>query len=323
MQESGHADQMLYITLPGLLGDPDLASPATFALPHMVLLRHADAVPNFTGANRSIMDIALQHAATSPFLLDETLAFTAFYLTALYPGSARHLSQLATQLQTRALASFSHLTEGVPPDDKTTAVPRFLFSAILGRHYLADTLANQCENFDLFVERIAECFDLNRGIKAVTPQARVFLYESELRPFLDITLDAQSKIVSPGHECDALGHLIDSCDLSETTIIACRQSISLLQRSFDILHFLDEKDYPQSASTFSVQADLALVNAIRKHQPEALIILAYYGVLLYQCRTFWPFHRAGGGVVRAIAKYLGNYWQEVLVWPLSVVGPEN
>ncbi|KAF3000742.1 hypothetical protein E8E13_004079 [Curvularia kusanoi] len=323
LQAIGEANSRLYNTLPGLPSDPGLTPGASFALQHMVLLRHADSVPNFTGDNRSIMDIAIQHAARSPFLLDETLAFTAFHLAECYPGSARHLSQLATELQTRALASFSQLAERVPPDDKATAVPRFLFSAILGHHYLADTLAHHRNEFDSFIERIAECFTLSRGIKAVTPEARVFLYESEVRPFLDISLGAQSKIVSPGHECDPLNRLMDSCDLSEVSLTAYRQSISLLQQSFDTLQYLNESDYPQAASTFSVHVQPAFVDALRRHQPEILIILAYYGVLLYHCRTFWPFHNGGGYLVHAIAKYVGSYWREILIWPLSVVGPER
>ncbi|KAJ3961860.1 hypothetical protein N0V92_001423 [Colletotrichum tropicale] len=288
----------------------------------MILMHHAHTVPNFTGPNRSIVDIAIRHAVDSPYLLDEILAFTAFHMVHLYPGSAICLQHLATELQTRALASFTLLTEKVPKDDKATAVPRFLFSAILGRHVLADTLAHYRSDFHTFIDRLVECFDLNRGITSVTPPAKNYLYNSEIQPFLNVVLEAHKKIVSPGTECDPLTRLLDDSDLSETSMKACRHTIELLQWSFDLCRGLDEEEYPSAASSFSVKIEGSFVDMLRKHRPEALVILAYYGVLLHRCRSFWAFGDAGASMIRAIAGHLGSYWQGVLEWPLRIIETE-
>ncbi|KAF9879705.1 Upc2 protein [Colletotrichum karsti] len=305
---------------PGLSSIPGfVTTKAIFTSEHMVLLQHADKVPNFTGPNRSVVDIAVRRAVDSPYLLDEVLAFTAFHMAYLYPGSAIQLRHLATELQTRALASFTRLTETVPNDDKATAVPRFLFSGILGRHVLADTLTHYRSDFHSFIDRFVECFNLNRGIRAVTPPARHFLNNSEMKPFLDVVLKAHARITSPGNECDPLNQLMDRSDLSETSTQACREAIGVLQWSFDLLHGLDEDEFPQSASAFSVKIEASFVDVLRKYRPEALIILAYYGVLLHRCRSFWAFGDAGAFLIRSISSYLGSYWQEALVWPLHVL----
>lgn len=308
--------------LPGLSTASDAVSEAVFKTEHLVLLHHAVSVPNYTGANRSAVDIAIRHAVDSPYLINEVLAFTAFHLAHLYPGSARQLENLATELQTCALASFSRLTENLPINDKATAVPRFLFSAILGRHYLADTLAHSRSNFHLFIDRLAESLSLNRGIRVITPSARDTLHDSELQPFLRVVLDAQSRVTSPGAECDSLIHVIAESDLSEASASACYRTIKVLQHSFDLCRYLATEDYPQAVSTFSVHVEPGFVDLLRKYQPEALIILSFFGVLLHRCHGFWAFHNAAAYMVRAIANHLGIYWQKALEWPLHIIDTE-
>lgn len=308
---------------PGLLMIPNPATAAIFTPHHMILLHHAPTVPNFRGTdNRNIVDIAIRYMITAPYLIDVVLAFTAFHLTSIYPGSAADLAQLATQLQTRALNAFTHLTQTVEPEDKGTAVPRFLFSSILGRHVLADTLQYRLSGFHSFIDRFVECINLNRGIIAVTPPAWDYLYNSEVQPFLRVVREAEEKIRSPGNECDSLSRLIDQSDLNDTSIKAYRQAVAVLQWSFDVCRSLSEDDFPQAASAFSVRVQIEFVELLRKQRPEALIILAYYGVLLYRCRGFWAFRDAGVYIVRSVAEQLGTYWQEALAWPLHVLETE-
>lgn len=307
----------------GLTTVPNTAPEAIFTPQHMILLHHVHKVPNFAAPYRSVVDIAIRHIIGSPYLLDEVLAFTAFHMTHLYPRSAVYLRPLATELQTRALASFNSLTAVFLTDDKPAAVPRFLFSSILGRHVLADALTYCHSNLHLFIDRFVECIHLNRGIRAVTPSARDFLKDTEIRPFLDIIREAEEKIVSSGTECDPLSRLMDDSDLNETSIKACRGAIKVLQWSFNLCHGLDVDDYPQAASVFSVRLESGFLDVLRKHQPESLVILAYYGVLLYRCRTFWAFTDAGAALIRAITCWLGSSWQGALAWPLHVLGMEG
>lgn len=308
--------------LPGLSNVLNTVPEAIYTPQHMLLLRHADTVPNLTAPHGSIVDIAVRHAVDSSYLLDEILAFTAFHMAHVYPGSGVHLQNLATELQNRALASFTRLTEIVPNDDEPTAVPRFLFSAMLGRHVLSDTLAHHCSDFHDFIDRFVDCVNLNRGIRAVTPAAQQFLYNSELQPFLKVVIEARNKIFSPGNECDPLRRLMDDSSLSEDSAQSCRQAIEGLQKSFDMCRVLEEEEYPQSVSTFSVFLEAGFLGMLRKHQPEALIILAFYGVLLHRCRSFWAFCNAGAPIIRGIAAHVGSYWQEALAWPLYVLETE-
>lgn len=306
-------------SLQSSLHHPPHTVPAVFTAQHLMLLHHAGTVDKFLGTHRSAVDIAVRRAVEAPYLIDQVLAFTALHMSVMYPGSARHLRQLATELQTRGLASFSRATEQVSHDDMDSVVPMFLFSGILGMHVLADTLAFYRADFHVFIDHLVECFNLKRGIRAVTRPYWQYLVDSEIQEFLSITHEASQKITSPGTECDALRRLMHNSDLSVSSSQACHQAIDELQWSFDICKSLEKENYPHAASAFSVKVEVGYVDILRKRQPEALVILAYYGVLLHHCRGFWAVGDAGEYVVRAVASHLGTYWQHALQWPLQMI----
>lgn len=304
---------------PGLPNTSEIVSESTYTPQHMILMHYTSIVPNFTKANQNIVDIAVRHAVVAPYFLDEVLAFTAFHMTHLYPGSAKPLLCLATELQNRALAIFTQTSKTVTSDDKATAVPRFLFSAVLGRHVLADTLVHSRADLHLFVDRFLECININRGVMTVTPSAREHLCDTEAEPFIRSVREAEGKVTSTGNECDLLRRVMNESDLNEGSIEACRQAIDTLQWSFDLCRGLDEDDYPQAASVFSVRIGVGYDDVLRKYRPEALLVLAYYGVLLHRCRNFWAFRDAGAPLIHAIADHLGSYWQDALAWPLCAL----
>ncbi|PPJ52822.1 hypothetical protein CBER1_11299 [Cercospora berteroae] len=303
--------------LPGLSMPSDGESQAAYTPEHLVLLRHADTVPGFSAPGRRVVDIAVRHAADAPYLMDEVLAFTALHLTHLYPASAVHLSRISAELQTRALTSFAHATDTATDDEHSTILPRYLFTGILGRHALADTLAYHRFDFHSFIDRFVECFNLNRDIIAIHTPTQGPFRDTEIEPFVKPVLDAHDRVTSPGTECAPLQDLMHDSDLGEASKEACRKAIDLLQSAFDICHNLDEDDYLQAVSAFSVKLEADFVAVLRKHRPEALLILAYYGILLHRCRTFWAFCDAGSYMIHDIAEHLGAYWRDALSWPLQ------
>ncbi|WPB00092.1 uncharacterized protein RHO25_004711 [Cercospora beticola] len=152
---------------------------------------------------------------------------------------------------------------------------------------------------------------------AVHTPTQEHLRDPEIEPFVKPVLEARDRITSSGTECTPLQGLMDDSDPGETSKAACRKAIDLLQSAFDICHNLDEDDYLQAVSAFSVKIEADFVDVLRKHRPEALVILAYYGILLHRCRNFWAFCDAGSSVIHAIAGHLGSYSRDALNWPLK------
>ncbi|KAM0668723.1 hypothetical protein ACQRIU_002285 [Beauveria bassiana] len=123
--------------------------------------------------------------------------------------------------------------------------------------------------------------------------------------FLNISEDVNWMTKVRGRECQSLLGLFEGLD-------ACRGAAHSLQWSFDLCQGLSVQDGPHAVSAFAVTASLAYV--------EALIVLAYYGVLLHRCREYWIFGDAGARMVRAIADHVGAYGRDATRWPLQEIG---
>ena len=58
---------------------------------------------------------------------------------------------------------------------------------------------------------------------------------------------------------------------------------------------------------------------LTEQRPEALILLAYYAVILHRRRRSWIIGDAGRLLITAISSHLGRHWQPLLEWPRQQV----
>lgn len=150
--------------------------------------------------------------------------------------------------------------------------------------------------------------------------------QSELEPLLSITSNvsrAAKTAPSPCAECLPLERIIDAGSLDPASAEACRGAIQRLQWAFDMHNSLPDPDGPHAVSCFAVTVEVEYVEVLLTLRPEALLILAYYGVLLHRCRRFWIFGDAGECLIRAVAGHLGSSWHHALAWPLQVIEAEH
>ncbi|KAK8920427.1 hypothetical protein H634G_02413 [Metarhizium anisopliae BRIP 53293] len=316
--------------------EPSWSDPPLFTADHLSLLYHItltrDSFFMTPGQDTDILEMALRFASSHPYFIDEVLALAALHkATTTSPSDPAPLLHVATELQTRAIARFTRISSTLPPDDMASSIPRFLFAATLSLHDLADTLSSvralHHSQFHVFVNRFVDCFRIHHGVRAIIRPTWQHLVASELEPLLTLTHKARMDVEpgargesKGGHECRPLHDLLDSSDLGPATVTACREAVDRLQWAFDMYRDLPTPVAgPHAASAFSVTVSTDYLDVLRRLQPEAVVVLAYYGVLLHRCRHFWIFGDAGAFVVRAIAQHLGAYWQGVMAWPLSTV----
>ncbi|KAG8427708.1 hypothetical protein J3459_006427 [Metarhizium acridum] len=254
-----------------------------------------------------IIEMAIRFASSHPYLIDEVLALSALHkATTTSPPDSAHLLHVATELQTRAITRFTRLSSTLPPDDMASSIPRFLFAAILSLHDLADTLSSvrtlHHSQFHVFVNRFVDCFRIHHGVRAVIRPTWQHLLTSELEPLLTLThkarVDAEpgSARGEPegGHECRPLHDLLDSSDLGPATVTACREAVDQLQYAFDMYRDLPTPAAgPHAASAFSVTVSTDYVDVLRRLQPEAVVVLAYYGVFAASLQAFLDLWRRG------------------------------
>ncbi|PKS06252.1 hypothetical protein jhhlp_006998 [Lomentospora prolificans] len=259
--------------------------------------------------------VALNAAADAPYLLHEVLAFSARHLAVLRPEMAQEYLAQSVRLQNAAISYFN---VGQAQVDESNCVPMILFSSILGRHLLIDALATRTPDFSHFLDRYTQSSHIRRGLRAVASGSWPFLLKTNLSVFLSWG-SRYMDIEGCGEECDPLRRLIAQSSLDQEVIGVCVKTIDALQYGFDELRNMPEDNLSgQTIYTWSIKSPKEFIDLLERRVPEAIVILAYYAVLLHRSRTMWQVGDSGAYIVESIVHYLGPDWAEWLAWPQSM-----
>ncbi|KAM0428946.1 hypothetical protein ACHAPT_006749 [Fusarium lateritium] len=291
-----------------------------FTAKHLILLHHAiNSMPLTNDLVKPIVDIAVEWSKEAPYAIDQLLAIAADHLAITQPEHAAAHRRTATELQTRALTLFNNHSQELSHENgdfEKYCLPRFLFSSLLSIHVIYESYAHYRANFHVFIERFVESVHLHRGVRTViTPNYGIIL-ESPLRPFL-VNIRNASESENGGDECAPLLELLQNSDLSPATVDAISGAVHILQWAFNVHRNLTDDGSVHASTAFPVLLTIEYIEAVRKHRPEALLVLAYYGVLLHRSRHVWIIGDAGSFLIRLIADHLGSFWQGPMRWPLE------
>lgn len=260
--------------------------------------------------------IALDAALAAPYLLHELLAFSARHLAVEKPdASAEHLAR-AVRLQNMAIAQFNAAKAEV---DSSNCVPMLLFSSLLGRHLLIDTLAARSD-LGSFLDRYVQYVGIHRGLRAVASSSWPLLIRSELKPLLSWGSGAVNS-APRGEQCAQLRQLIAASALSPVEADACHKAVYYLQIGFDEL--ADSKAggklQCQIAFMWSIVVPVEFTEMVGARRAEAMAILAYYAVLLHHRRGMWQFGEAGMYLFDLVVRWLGADWGPWMAWPRTLL----
>jgi hypothetical protein len=294
-------------------------------LMHLLLQKEMFSLGIKVGDYSSNIIIAVKLGLKSPYLLHQLLAFSARHLAFLHPDrSASYLHQAVT-LQTRAVSLFNAAWTDF---DQSNCVEVLLFSSILGHHLLTDTLAKRDEGGLVpFIAHYIQCVEVHRGIYTIARTVWPLLMDSELGPILSLTAEFTSRLPKGSH-CQQIRELVDSSDgLGEKAKTACQIAIDYLQVGFDAV-MADEETHGvrhQMIFSWTLLVPPELTDLFAAKQPEVLVLLAYYAVLLHYGRNMWQVGDSGAYILGIIVDYLGSEWDHWLKYPQEMVasGLEN
>ncbi|TEA12269.1 Lysine biosynthesis regulatory protein LYS14 [Colletotrichum sidae] len=283
-----------------------------FTLEHLHLFNHLLEL-----AKGPLHTMSTDAAFSAPYLMDMLLAYAALHLAVTDPSKGDYYSLQATQLQTRGLMLFNEAKEEVSDD---TCIPMFLFSATLGSQVLCSVFRDSRDDFNSFIDQFAWYLSIHRGVSAVTNRSWPIIRQSSAKELIDYleSMRPESSVVT---ELDTLHRMLDQADLGPASLEACRSAAEILQHSYGMYNSLSNSTHEQSSAVmaFGVRITTGFIDMLRQRRPEALVILAYYAVLVHRCRSFWAFGDAGEFMIRSISAHLGDYWSEWLAFPNSVL----
>ncbi|KAK3361791.1 Upc2 protein [Lasiosphaeria ovina] len=267
-----------------------------YSLLHLELLHHfqselsviiTSSQPN---AGR-MMQLAVSEAFSKPYLMDELLALAAAHKSCLSSSTSPDIHNAtfyrteATRLQTRGLAHFN-AAQAELSDDNCVAI--FFYSAMLGHHMLFNTfsplpdrITGSHRDLSTLLDNFVQCLSLHRGIRVIA---------SESWQSLQTHIQAR--------------------------LTAMNGAVKALQSRFDVAR-VQQSEIP--IQDWPVRVPTEYISLLKQRQPEALVILAYYAVLLHHARNYWAVGSTGEFLIRSITEHLGSYWAEWLAWPNEVL----
>ncbi|KAH7136942.1 hypothetical protein B0J13DRAFT_560286 [Dactylonectria estremocensis] len=308
---------------------PQPQSQPVFSLQHMSLLVHVTTHPaEFIMCDElspAIISDILKPALEIHYLMDALLALSALQHSLQNPSSSTNYRLLSIQLQGRA---FSLHNDSAIDSSAHGILPRFIFSLLLGYFSLHDTLSSSQKDMSIFIEKFGDYLPLIHLGKTMARDHWTAIQASEIRHiYLSVGLHpGHSDLISSEVEDDlrTVGLMLTHSDLEQTRLDACQKAVTSLKMACTLYekNIQHKQLRTQAGATFLVYAPLAFVDALKESQPEALVILAHWGVLLYKCRDSWVVGDCGKQLIRHIVFNLGPKWDRFMELPKEVLSWE-
>ncbi|KAI1291417.1 hypothetical protein F5Y03DRAFT_33623 [Xylaria venustula] len=252
-----------------------------------------------------------------PWLLHAMLAISARHLAVVKPEkSSLYLSE-AFQLQTQAINLFNSEQFIINESNCSAAL---LFSSILGRHMLVDTLAGLESNGSVLLDNYCHCVQVHRGLRTIASDSWQVLPESEIWPLL-LFAGIQRPRKAHGADLEDLRRWVkDSQELDQGTLRVCLDAIELLQVGLDeVSNAKSRVRAHQMAFIWSICTEAEFNDLVRKQLPQALVVLAHYTALLHHSKDLWQIGDSGSRFLQTICNILGASYADQLSWVKNLV----
>ncbi|KAL3469140.1 hypothetical protein BJX99DRAFT_242010 [Aspergillus californicus] len=256
-------------------------------------------------------------AISTPYLVNEMLAFSALHLSTTRPNQRDFYQYHAAQLQTHALAIFQ---ESNPQVTHETCVPLVLFSTTLGIHMLCDTLIYRENNFDTFLTRFVHYLRLHHGVRTIIAQSWIMLNNSLLKDAFAVGSALYHADGRMGPTCEKLRDLVTAANLGPELTEVYQQAVQSLQSCINVTN-ANNVHHPAINGLISwpVLIQLEFSDHLEMRRPEAMVILAHYAVLLHRYRDSWLLGNSGAFIIEEVTRCLGKEWEEWLQWPIEAL----
>jgi hypothetical protein len=312
------------LVIPLLAGDVAIISPSGLHVSDLELLHHYTTVTYKTLPTGSPLDrpdlwqtqvvqLGFQHE----FLLRGILAVSALHMCHLSPTRRDSLALCASKHQSIALGVFQDTLNQV---DVSNCVAIFAFSCIT----VVLTFASPRSSGNVgFQKDLFDWFHMIRGCNSVLQTQWDTVSHSFLAPLLKKGMVHETAASHNIPDCNRVTDLLRLCatgslthEDQETANAYALAIHELLNAYTQVSILMDRKqDFVPVIFVWPVSIPQRYLDMLRDRQPEAMIILAYYAVLLRRVDNQWFMHGWARYLVTLIHAALDEEWHEWLTWP--------
>ena len=288
------------------------------------LLHHYSVETCFTLSDRSQSQTIWQktvpqEAFSHPFLMRGILAISALHLSHLMPEEQDHYRHIAEKHQSLALSLFRNAMQSITSDNCTA----FFASSSLIVVYAFASLNPSKNTATASNERASlESLALIRGVNSILQTVWPWIKAGSLGDLLEDRLEIGSCSDLPEALETLLGGLFSLCGAEDEKLDegnSLRYAIVELRSCYE--KFLNKSSSRCEVSVAFIWPALlrsGFIASIQALQPEGLVILAFYCVILHHLDGYWWMQKRGHYIFNTIRQSLNETWSDWIQWPASV-----
>lgn len=272
-------------------------------------------------------------AMNYPCLLHELLAISALHIAYLYPDRRPTYYALASYHQDVAVRE---LRKALPDLRAENSGAMFATSAVTNLTAFASTglAAHNTSNGGRSpIEDLLDIFSLLQGMHSIIGQYNQYVYGS---PFAGLLASTPVGLVEPeapillalSAQLEPLKEFMESKPMEQPIRIETTLAFASLRQCLDFaLSPTSNTRELRFLFLWPNHLNGAFQNMIRKREPAALVLLAYYSVAMKSGTSFyWYLEGWAERIMRALAEALADHpkWLPIFQWPWdTVMGAKN
>ncbi|KAK1992020.1 fungal Zn binuclear cluster domain-containing protein [Colletotrichum falcatum] len=331
---SSQADPFPYFSR--FLTDLNKSETASGWISDLELMHHYTSVSYQTFSHSSVGQKALQYdvpreALSYPFLLHQILAFSAYHLAYLQPECRHAYLMQAAQHQNDAINGMRGTLLGTISSANCHAL--FATSIFLTLSAFATYPSYEKHNPSFSpVDSILDIFTLTDGMSVILrasdqdlrkgPLREIFIHgagdatpttvEASLQPLFDRLPDLGTRLAEVGlleHE-------------EKYTIINAIVALSKCIAKVSAVNAMSAPVEFRAVFLWPIMTSADYLDSLRRRQPAALVVLAYYCVIIHLAEPFcWFLDGWTGSLMSVVSELLaGTPWAQLVMWPMEVIG---
>jgi hypothetical protein len=269
------------------------------------------------------------------YVIHSILSLSALHIAHTSSSDRAHSLFTAMEHRIKALDGFTRDLRDVGPDNSSAlfanATLTFFYAFVL----FSKTFDDKCADTKVRTARVlgAEWIPLLRGTVAVLGPVYDYVRQGPLRSLLDLhnymDLNPDDAFHSSTYN-DQYLHIQEIWTGDEHAEVY-NETLYILRKCYAWMAKFDSvrddvkvlRGYNRSHSGPFIWLSSAPEKYFvlqQQRQPHALIIFAYFGVLLHRLNDYWWAEGCGQSIVSTVDECLGPYWSPWIDWPKRVVG---
>lgn len=256
-----------------------------------------------------------QQGYTHQFLMHAILAISALHLAYLKPESRVLYSVVSTKHQSRAINLFNTTCTHITEDNCHAA---FVLSSLVPLCACAWPAINPS---DSPIDDIVKLFTLVRGVHDILRYSWDWVNQG---PFADIIPKEMPSVALPAglqKRLDSLEPLLHGCDPDGSATLA--GALSELKYVYSVVLAQTAGREIGMVLMWSIKMPYEFILLIQQRNLPALVVSAYYCVLLHSHEDYWFVRGWGSRVLGAIVDSMPLTWREWIQWPTEYVGSDS